>query len=235
MIGPADVPERAEARPALRHILLYDGRIAGHFGNPLRSAPFVWRVDDPDVAIGRDALVLAIGAEHLLAVLRRKKCLDAVARAFRERALEQLHAPERRKLVQHHQQPVLVRRHRLAVREFQLHGHQHAHRHGQQQTDHRPQSLLIGAAGDDVERERALVVHQIEQPKLAVLGVFSDDRVLEQEQAGLGAAQDASPLARFAVEHVASRCRDNRMRAAHEMPVRPHLFPELVRLLIRVG
>ena len=65
--------------------------------------------------------------------------------------------------------------------------------------------------------------------------VLCDDGVFEQQQAGFGAAQNASSLARLAVDHVAARRRDHRVRPRHEMPVRPHLFPKLVRLLIRVG
>jgi hypothetical protein len=65
--------------------------------------------------------------------------------------------------------------------------------------------------------------------------VLCDDGVFEQQQAGFGAAQNTSSLTDLAVEHVAARRRDDGVRPRHEMPVRPHLFPKLVRLLIRVG
>jgi hypothetical protein len=55
-----------------------------------------------------------------------------------------------------------VRHYRLPAFELQLHAHQHAHRHRQQQPHHRAQAFFVGAARDDIERDRALQVHQVE-------------------------------------------------------------------------
>ena len=67
------------------------------------------------------------------------------------------------------------------------------------------------------------------------LRVLRDDRVLDQCQVGLGAGQHAAPLLLRAVELVTAGRRNDGMRAVGKMPVGPHLLPQRVGLLLRVG
>src|SRR3546814_7341248 len=60
------------------------------------------------MAIVEDGVVLAIGFADLVKALGDQVCADAVARHEGERGLEKLEPPQRRKLVQHHQQLVLA-------------------------------------------------------------------------------------------------------------------------------
>ena len=59
---------------------------------------------DPDVAVVQDGIVLAVSFADLVEALGDQIGADAIARHERKRALEEVKPPQRRKLVQHHEE-----------------------------------------------------------------------------------------------------------------------------------
>ena len=83
----------------------------------------VGRIGVLHVTVRCDAFVVAVAclsALELVNVLADEVALDAVAGHERQRLLHDLQLPKARKLVQHHQEPVFVVRHRAAALEVQL-------------------------------------------------------------------------------------------------------------------
>ena len=161
---------------ALGHVLLHDGRRANHVGHPLRA---VSRSFGAKMMRTWQLAVMVwcstIGAEQLLAILGGEEALDPVASAFRQRVLDNMHAAEGGELVQHHQQPVLVRHDWLAVLRT-VSGTPMSVRAIMVNSSRIKwaEPFFVAAAGDDVERHGPLVVHQVHDAEVAALGVLGD-------------------------------------------------------------
>ena len=87
--------------PDFGDVLGYDGCGARHAGKPFGGLDPVRGIGDAHMAVGDDALVLAIGAPELGHVLHDEIGLDAVARDIGERLLEDLELAVGGKLVEH--------------------------------------------------------------------------------------------------------------------------------------
>ncbi|GHE45773.1 hypothetical protein GCM10019059_00180 [Camelimonas fluminis] len=75
---------------------------------PISGEIVVRREADPDVAVVENGVVGAVCPFDLVQRLRDQECFEAVARHEGKRALEEVEPPQRRKLVEHQEQPVTV-------------------------------------------------------------------------------------------------------------------------------
>ena len=201
VVGAADVAHRAAARAALGDRLHLDRRGAEQIGDPFLRVQVGRRIQALHVAMRRDALVRPVGLDDLLAILRQQVALDAVARALAHCVLEARHRFQRRKLVDQHQHPVPVRRHRMALHVLlHVHAGQRVHRHGEEQPDQRPERQLVGRLGHHVQRDRRVAVHQIEQPEVTARGVARDNRIVEQPHHPRRRREGAGPFPLLTVE-----------------------------------
>ena len=94
------------------------GRRAERVGDALGRALVVGRERDADMAIVEDGVVLAIGLGDLVERLRDEVGADAVASHEGERRLEEVQPPQRRELVQHHEELMLAALAGIALQPF---------------------------------------------------------------------------------------------------------------------
>lgn len=85
-----------------------DRGVACHLGEQLCGLRLVGGEGDPDVAVRRDRLLLAVDPLVLREVLRDEHRLDVVAGAVGQRLLEELELAEAGKLVEHQEERVLA-------------------------------------------------------------------------------------------------------------------------------
>src|SRR3546814_16716370 len=76
--------------------------------NPLGGALVIGREGDPDMAVVEDRIIFAISLLDLVERLGDQEGADAIAGHEGKAGLEEVEPPERRKLVQHHQELVLA-------------------------------------------------------------------------------------------------------------------------------
>src|SRR3546814_5331499 len=100
-------PGRAPMPGIVAHRSLLGG-LSQRIGNPLGGALVIGREGDPDMAVVEDRIIFAISLLDLVERLGDQEGADAIAGHEGKAGLEEVEPPERRKLVQHHQELVLA-------------------------------------------------------------------------------------------------------------------------------
>ena len=150
------------AEPAARIVLhgAHFGRHAERVGDTLGGALVVRREAHAHMAVVEDGVVLAVGLLDLVQRLGDEEALQAVAGHEGERALEEVETAERRKLVEHEQQPM------PAALRVQFLGEAPADLI-EDQADQRLGPADVGRRHDEVERHGMLGLDQIADAPVA--------------------------------------------------------------------
>src|SRR6185437_845626 len=154
------------------------------------------------MAVVEDGVVLAVGLLDLVQRLRDQEALQTVTGHESERALEEVETAERRKLVEHQQQPMPAALRVQFLREA-------AADLIEDQAHKRLGPADVRWRDDEIERHGTLGLDQITDAPVAAPGDRRDNRISIEAEEGHGGRQDAGAFILALVQELARGARDD--------------------------